>query len=435
MHATLPNLRQTAPERSGQPLLRVLVLAYACSPYKGSEAGVGWHRVVESAKYFDTCVICEKDEFEDDIRRYLRKHGEIPTLHFHFIPRLPFAQFAERRLRPLYYLAYNLWQRSAYRLACRLHRELHFDLVHQLTMCGFREPGYLWKMDMPFVWGPVGGTQNYPWRLLPAAGIGAVLKEGLRNVANALQFRLSPRVGRAARRTAVLLAANSVGRQDFLSVHKVAAERELDVGAKSLVNPAGRHDEPDSPLRLLWSGTLDHHKALHLLIEALAIMPESCRYELKVLGSGPLERRLQSRARRLGIDGRIHWMGHVPYEQAMADYEQAHLFVFTSCRDTCGAQVLEALSRGLPIVCLDHQGVGDVVTRRCGIKVPLGDFREVVGGLRDAIVALSQDRRRLEAMSHAALERAAEFLWERKGEKMADVYRRAVQDRLPSPRE
>ena len=48
---------------------RVLLLAYACSPYRGSEAGVGWNRVIESGKYFDTWVICGKREFEDDIRR------------------------------------------------------------------------------------------------------------------------------------------------------------------------------------------------------------------------------------------------------------------------------------------------------------------------------------------------------------------------------
>jgi hypothetical protein len=27
-----------------------------------------------------------------------------------------------------------------------------------LNMIGYREPGYLWKLNVPFVWGPMGGT-------------------------------------------------------------------------------------------------------------------------------------------------------------------------------------------------------------------------------------------------------------------------------------
>lgn len=68
---------------------RVLLLVYACSPYKGSEQGLGWHRVIETAKYFDAWVICKKEKNEEDIRRYFKLNGNIPGLHFYFIPRTP----------------------------------------------------------------------------------------------------------------------------------------------------------------------------------------------------------------------------------------------------------------------------------------------------------------------------------------------------------
>ncbi|MHC4592364.1 MAG: glycosyltransferase [Planctomycetota bacterium] len=392
----------------------------------GSEAGVGWHRVVEAARHFDTWVICEREEFENDILRYLREHGDLPNLHFRFVPRLAVAPFLERRAKPLYYVAYNLWHRRALRVARGLHEEVHFDLVHQLTMCGFREPGYVWKLGVPFVWGPVGGTQNYPWRLLLHAGAGALLKEGLRNIANALQFRLSQRVSRAARRAAVLLAANSVGTRDFRRIHGVTAVRELDVGTGRARNSRRCRGRVDGPLRLLWSGAIGHHRALHLLLRALASLPDGCKWELKVLGSGPLETSLKRLARRLDVNAGIRWMGLLPHDQAMSEHEEADVFVFTSCRDTCGAQVLEALSRGLPVICLDHQGVGDVVTDRCGVKVPVASHRRVVAGLRDAIATLAGDRSSLVALSSGAVERAADFLWERKGERMAAAYRRAL---------
>jgi len=198
---------------------RVLLSAYACSPERGSESAVGWNRAVQSARHFDTWVICERHWCEAAVGRHRQRHGEIPGLHFEFLPQKPW----ERKIGQIpgaWYLVYNLWQRRAYRVARRLHARIGFDLVHHLTCCGFREPGYLWKLDVPFVWGPVGGTQNYPWRFLPAAGACGALSEAARNVLNNLQLRRSPRVRRAARKAAVLLAANSSNQRDMARVRK-----------------------------------------------------------------------------------------------------------------------------------------------------------------------------------------------------------------------
>src|SRR4029077_14295878 len=97
----------------------------------------------------------------------------------------------------------------------QLHSELQFDLMHQLNLCGFREPGYLWKFDVPLVWGPVGGAQNYPWRFTTNAGIGGAFSESIRSVLNLVQMRFSLRVGRAARKASAMLAANSTNAREL----------------------------------------------------------------------------------------------------------------------------------------------------------------------------------------------------------------------------
>ena len=73
-------------------------------------------------------------------------------------------------LVPLFHRYYHRWMRAAYKTACELNRWCQFDLVHQLTFVGFRFPGHLWKLGIPFVWGPIGGLENTPWRLLPTMG-------------------------------------------------------------------------------------------------------------------------------------------------------------------------------------------------------------------------------------------------------------------------
>ena len=193
---------------------------------------------MESARYFDTWVISHWNA--DEVHGFQESQGSIPGLQFVFVP-MGLLSSLFWRLPKLAYLGYNLWHRRAFRVAQQLHREVGFDVVHQVNMCGYREPGYLWKLDAPFVWGPVGGTQNYPWRFLSEAGPMGAVAESLRNVLNWLQLRCSLRVRRAAGRASVFLTANSTCQQDFL--------RALGVGSTVLLETAVERpsDTPREP--------------------------------------------------------------------------------------------------------------------------------------------------------------------------------------------
>ena len=400
----------------------MLLVAYACSPVRGSEAGVGWNRAVQSAKHHDTWVLCEETQFAADIGRHLKEHGEIPGLRFVFLARST-RETRIGHVPGLWYLSYNLWQRRAYRLAQTLHQEVAFDLVHQLTYCGYREPGYLWKLGAPFVWGPVGGSQNYPFRFLAYAGIGGAIAEASRSVLNSLQLRLSPRVRRAAKRSNLLLTANSTNQRDFARVLGVGSQRMLETGVSdALCRATETNARSGGPLRILWSGVFGHHKALPLLLDALAALPSSVDYELRIVGDGSLAAGWKSRARRLGVDPRCRWLGWLPHDEALRQYDWADVFAFTSLRDTSGNVVLEALAQGVPVICFDHQGAGDMVTGECGIKIPVAGPRQAVEGFRNAIERLSADAASLERLRHGARRQGLAYAWSRQGERMSDVY-------------
>lgn len=408
-------------QREGAVRKRVLLLAYACSPYRGSEAGVGWHRALETSKYFDTWVICGKREFEADIKQFLKAHGELLGLHFCFVSSGRPEKWVWKI--PLgYWLGYHIWQKHAYRAAANLHREHHFDVVHHINWVGFREPGYLWKLGIPFVWGPVGGTQNYPWRFLMQSGLAGAIKEGTRTILNWLQFRFSWRVRHAAKTAAVVLTSNSTGLRDFQRVHKVEPRLLLETGVTTTKEKPPINWNLHGPLKILWSGVFTHRKAFQLLLYALSDMPPECKYQLKVIGGGQLERKWRRLSCRLGVEPFVRWTGWLPYQDAMNEYEWADVFVFTSLRDTSGNVVLEALSRGVPVICLDHQGGGDMITDKCGIKIPLTTPNAVVMDLTHAIQTLITDRTKLRELSRGATERAKNYLWSYSGSQFARMY-------------
>jgi glycosyltransferase involved in cell wall biosynthesis len=408
---------------------RVLQLSYACSPVRGSEAGVGWRRAVQSARHFDTWVICEEHEFAPEIRSYLATHGDVPGLNFVFVP-INQRQWSWGQIHDaLWYWALRGWHRQAYSAAERLHEKIGFDLVHQVTFCGFREPGHLWKLNAPFVWGPIGGAQNYPWRFLPSAGISGAISESLRSVVNSLQLRFSWRVRCAARKAAVVLAANSTNQRLFGRAQAIAMPILPDVGVDAIYRSAC-HSAHQGPIRLLWSGLLAHRKALHLLIHALARLPDDVPCELQVLGDGRLRRRWQRLAERLGVASRITWLGWLPHREAIEQYAWADALAFTSLRDTTGTVVVEALAAGLPVICLDHQGVHDIITDDCGVKIPVTTPREAIAGLTEAIVRLALNPSERQRLGQGALARAQEYLWSRQEGQMAEVYRGVLAERV-----
>ena len=83
----------------------------------------------------------------------------------------------------------------------------------------------------------------------------------------------------------------------------------------------------------------------------------------------------------------------------------ADVFAFTSLRDTSGNVVLEALAAGVPVICLDHQGVHDIVTDQCGVKLPVTTPDDVIACMSESLRRLAQDTAARERLSRGASER------------------------------
>lgn len=409
--------------------LKVLVVAAAVHPDKGSEPGLGWGWVQALSRHHDLWVITgEREGNREAIELRLQRNSELGwRIKFFYLP-LVYGRHLPRIWPPLYYRMYRQWHQRAFRVARQLEAEVGFDLVHQLNMGGFREPGYLWRLEKPFVWGPVGGTANVPLRFASVLGPREFLYHLAKVTMNNLQFRYHPRVGKALARADGFVTSTSDTRTAFLRVRRKDSIVIQDTGPDTESAPIGRTRpvESDRILRLAWSGLHVSRKALPILLRAVARL-DSIRWHLDIVGQGPMTRRWKTLARRLGIDSHCTWHGWIPKREAMAVVARSDLFVFPSLHEATPTVVMEALSFGVPVICLDHCGMADVVTSECGVKVPVTTAREVIARFAEAIGRLARDPEQRQRLSAGALRRAERFSWDNKVQRMLEVYKKAMQ--------
>jgi glycosyltransferase involved in cell wall biosynthesis len=105
-------------------------------------------------------------------------------------------------------------------------------------------------------------------------------------------------------------------------------------------------------------GRLAPEKSPGLILEAIAGVPDA---RLLIVGSGPSEAELRSRAAAPDLVGRVHLVGALPRMDALARLGGADVFAFASRTETQGLVLAEALSLGLPAVAIDGPGVRDSV--------------------------------------------------------------------------
>lgn len=401
--------------------LKILVSAYACSPNRGSEPGMGWNFVLGLAEFHEVHVISEKLKWEKPVTAFLKENPELAhRLKFYFIEK--------KRNKPLrkicppsYYWYYRHWQQKAFRLARELDEVENFDIVHQLNMVGYREPGYLWKLQKPFVWGPIGGLDNSPWRFLPSLGFKGMIFYAGRNLINLWQrnFKLRPRKA-ASHPNSRLIAATPSNANFIKKRWKRDAQIITEVGQEATDNVHISSRSKNEPLKIFFSGLHIPGKNLPLLLRALktAQFP----FELHILGKGEMTKKWKRIANKYGIQNSCIWHGWLEKEKAISTMQQGHVFCITSISDLTSTVTLEALSYGLPVVCLDHCGFAHVVNESCGIKIPVDTPTKAAHNFAIALEKLFNNEEYRQELSRGAINRAADFSWDKKIEQLNSIY-------------
>jgi hypothetical protein len=171
----------------------------------------------------------------------------------------------------------------------------------------------------------------------------------------------------------------------------------------------------------LYIGNLEPRKNLERLIEAFARMPQK-DYELLIVGNRWYHGDAPARkARALGLNGRVKFMGYVPRSDLPVLLSTATALVYPSLLEGFGLPIVEAMACGTPVITSDNSSMKEVA----GDAAALVDPRNV-RAITEALTRVVEDGALREKLSRKGLERAAQFSWEKTARLTLDAYREAV---------
>lgn len=406
-------------------MLNVLLNAYAVSPNWGSEPGLGWNWVVNLSKYCNVFVITE-GEWKDEIELAVKELPQRENIHFYYNPVSPeVRKMCWNQGDWRFYKHYRQWQEKTLEIAKDIIADNKIDILHQLNMIGFREPGSLWKIEgIPFVWGPVGGYGWTTMKYLKGQPLGVKVKSAVKNIINILQGKYYPLSNNAMKRASCVMAANS-------NVYRYIREhfREDVV----LLNETGCYEKdikltdrrPDDEFKILWVGKFDYRKQLELAIRTVSILKNDYpSVRLNIVGdtANNTYKRLYSLVIQSGLENNVKWYGKIPNAEVHKMMQESDVFLFTSIDEGTPHVVLEAIQNNLPVICFDTCGQGDVVNESVGVKIPLSNQKESPSDFAHAIASLINTPACLHQMKINCAKRQKELSWDSKIRQVLKVY-------------
>ncbi len=381
--------------------MKILLIAYACEPGRGSEPGVGWQWAGTLSRLgHDVTVITRANN-----RAAIESAWQGAGRFVYFDLPAPILR-VKRRIGVHGY--YALWIAKATSLVRRLTEAENFDVTIHVTFGVFRYGSPAYASAAPFVFGPVGGGESTPWRLRFTYPLRGIVVDFVRDLAN-VAGRLNP-VFRATTKRAGLILCKTKETLNLLPIEvRSRARVHLEIGA-----PAIEVDQPRSGRgrRLLFVGRLLYWKGAHLAIDAARqAFTRDAAITLTIVGDGTDRSWLERHGQPSALP--IEWIRAVPHAAMSALYARHDVLLFPSLHDSSGNVVLEAMASAMPVICLDLGGPGEIVTDSCGIRCPAtrSSYSEVVAELAEAIRKMS-DAVSYTRMSGAALTRARELSWE-----------------------
>jgi len=177
--------------------------------------------------------------------------------------------------------------------------------------------------------------------------------------------------------------------------------------------------EDGQPLKLVSIGRLVPTKGHDVLIKACALLKTQYKldFELRLIGSGPIDQELQALAESLGVSDEVHFCGGMAFEEVLITLEQASVFCLAPRLipghppDGIPNVIAEAMALRVPVVSTRVSAIPELIENgKTGQLVEVDD----VDGFAKAIATLATEEELAKSISDAGFTKVAKLFDQQK---------------------
>jgi len=143
-----------------------------------------------------------------------------------------------------------------------------------------------------------------------------------------------------------------------------------------------------------------------------------------MIGDGPLRKSLEKKVEESGLSENFCFTGEVPRKTVLEYMEQADIFALPSSDEAFGISVLEAISKNVPVVAMNHSGVSDIIKHGVNgyLASDLSEFESCVQDLIEKPALRAEFARK-------AGEGLSDYDWNKIYEQTDRVYREVIYEK------
>lgn len=394
----------------------ILIGAYACEPYKGSEQGVGWNWSLQIAKRNNVIVITRSNN-EAVISTYLKEHP-VENISFYYCDVPDSIRKFKKGSKGVHWY-YYLWQYYCYKKAKEIVKTQHVDYALTVTFGNMWLPTFLYKLPVRHIWGPIGGEAGIPKILWNNISAKQKIIETIRTINPYIPIS-NPFYRWICKKSYRIIArTNEVEKVLPASCReKVKVCLETGASAEECKTMKQKAEQVASNDDLVHVGQMIPRKMLDIGIEAFARI--ACKYpnvKFNLVGTGPEKHYLKELTEAFGLEDRIIFHGVKPRDEAIALMQKSAIIVHPSAYEGGCWSLFEAMMSEKAIVCFDVSGNHVLMSGECAELVAMTSHEKAVDAFAHKIDVLLGDKALRGKLGKAAHERILNhFLWENKGE-------------------
>lgn len=389
----------------------LLISAYACEPFKGSEQAVGWNIVLELAKTNSVHVVTRannKEFIEPNVPDKVREH-----LTFHYYDSEFFKKLKNKERGV--YLYYIVWQFGIIGLVRKLIKQYDIEYTFHLTMGSIWMPTFLSFMPAKFMWGPIGGGEAIPASFIKTLSWKGRLLQYFRYLLK-YSIYINPLTLYSAIKAETIFYRTEMTRDLLPKPLRKKCVFLADGAIESdIIDKHIRKDREDDMVRLVATSRFIHTKNIVTIIEAMRLLPKNINVHLTLVGSGPEEKRIKKLINQYQLNDKIEHIPFIPRDDVFNILESSDIYLFASLKEACNLSLLEAMAIGIPVICLNWTGMALSTDDSCAIRLKPTNPKQMPKDMAEAIMKLVQDKELRESMGAAGRERIKTmFNWKAK---------------------